>query len=512
MERRQLLKAIGLAGVGAAHISMPLTGLTNSIQRPSAHNIKLVNAKDNFNKALQHDARLIGFADMRQEHSSQPLILEGKLPTDIQGDFYRNGPAGHERSDMRYLHLFEGDGMVQGFHFENGQLSHQAKFVKTSKFIKEQKADKFLYSGPDSRIDNALPVSHPDMVNPANTNVIAVGEELWALWEAGSATALDPRTLDTKHTVNLGQNSHYGDKLKGLAFSAHPKIEASGDIWNFGLSPTGHIALFHLSSAGKVKNVGLIDARYKGGMLHDFLITDKHILLILPSLNVNPEQTGFFAQLSYSNDIPMQVLVIDKQSLTLKKHYELESGFAFHYGNAWEEADGTIHFDASLYKTNHILTSFQKLMQGQPDDIHVGAKTVFFSLKANGSVHQQAIEGDSEFPRIFASKVGLQNQYLFTLAANDNPIWNDTINCFDLLSGNKTSFNYGKDFLVEEHIPIATQGVNEQGYLLGTALHIPSKRTCLNIFKADRLNDGPICRAWLPYHMPLGFHGNFVAS
>ena len=512
MERRQLLKAIGLAGVGAAHITMPLTGFAKSIPKPSAHNIKLVNAKDNFNNALKHDARLIGFADMRQEHSSQPLRLEGKLPTDIQGDFYRNGPAGHERGDMRYLHLFEGDGMVQGFHFENGQLTHQAKFVKTSKFIKEQKADKFLYSGPDSRIDNALPVSHPNMVNTANTNVIGVGDELWALWEAGSATALDPRTLDTKHTVNLGQNSHYGDKLKGLAFSAHPKIEASGDIWNFGLLPSGHIALFHLSAAGKVNNVGLIDAQYKGGMLHDFLITEKHILLILPSFTVNPKVEGFFAQIKYANDIPMQVLVIDKQSLTLKKQYELESGFAFHYGNAWEEANGTIHFDACLYRTNDILTSFQELMQGQHNDKHIGANTVFFSLQSNGSVHQQVIGGDSEFPRIFNSKVGIKNQYLYTLAANDNPIWTDTVNCLDLFSGNKTHFSYGKDFLVEEHIPITPRGNNEQGYLMGTALHIPSKRTCLNIFKANRLNDGPLCRAWLPYHMPLGFHGNFVAS
>jgi carotenoid cleavage dioxygenase len=151
-------------------------------------------------------------------------------------------------------------------------------------------------------------------------------------------------------------------------------------------------------------------------------------------------------------------------------------------------------------------------MQGQHNDKHIGANTVFFSLQANGSVHQQVIGGDSEFPRIFNSKVGIKNHYLFTLAANDNPIWTDTVNCLDLLSGNKTHFNYGKDFLVEEHIPISCRGNNEQGYLMGTALHVPSKRTCLNIFKADRLNDGPLCRAWLPYHMPLGFHGNFVAS
>ena len=47
--------------------------------------------------------------------------------------------------------------------------------------------------------------------------------------------------------------------------------------------------------------------------------------------------------------------------------------------------------------------------------------------------------------------------------------------------------------------------------MIGTALHVPTKRTCLNIFNSESLSDGPIARAWLPHHLPLGFHGNFVA-
>ena len=54
--------------------------------------------------------------------------------------------------------------------------------------------------------------------------------------------------------------------------------------------------------------------------------------------------------------------------------------------------------------------------------------------------------------------------------------------------------------------------IEGKGYLVGTALHIPSKRTCVNIFKVGKLSDGPICRAWLPHHLPLGFHGNFITA
>ena len=75
---------------------------------------------------------------------------------------------------------------------------------------------------------------NPDVINTANTNIIPVGNDLWALWEGGSATVLSADSLHTKHLVNLGVGSKYGDKLKGLNFSAHLKIEANGDIWNFG--------------------------------------------------------------------------------------------------------------------------------------------------------------------------------------------------------------------------------------------------------------------------------------
>ena len=82
----------------------------------------------------------------------------------------------------------------------------------------------------------------------------------------------------------------------------------------------------------------------------------------------------------------------------------------------------------------------------------------------------------------------------------------------DLDSGKEDRFDFGNDFLVEEHVPINPQGKEGQGYLLGTALHVPSQRTCLNVFDLNNIRSGPICRAWLPYHLPLGFHGNYVAA
>ncbi|MFT5789668.1 MAG: all-trans-8'-apo-beta-carotenal 15,15'-oxygenase [Shewanella sp.] len=505
MQRREFLKGMGI--VGATSL---LPGSLSAVATTVAP--KAVNVKQLFNDALAHNPELIGFANIEKNFPQQSLTVEGKIPADLQGVFYRNGPGKHERGNVRYQHLFEGDGMLQRFEFDQGKVVHHGKFINTPKFAKEQSAGQFLYSGPDTKLANALPVSKADQINTANTNIITVGDDMWALWEAGSPTKVDKQTLEFKQQVNLGAGSKYGNSLRGLAFSAHPKISPNGDIWNFGLNGSGHIVLYHLSANGQVKNAGLINTQYRGGMLHDFLMTDKHLLIILPSLFTDKSIEGSFASTQYSDDIPMTVLVISKQSLTVTKRYELPAGFAFHYGNAWEETNGTLHFDASLYPNVDVLHKLSNMMSGQMSLANAHAKTAFYTLNPNGSHSMHMTAKNSEFPAVCDHVVGLKNDYLYHLSSNEQSLWSDTVSSININSGAEQHFNFGKDYLVEEHISVCPKAVEGTGYLIGTALHVPSKRTCLNIFAANDISSGPMARAWLPYHLPLGFHGHFQAS
>ena len=266
-----------------------------------------------------------------------------------------------------------------------------------------------------------------------------------------------------------------------------------------------------------MKNVGIINARYRGKMLHDFLITHKHILLILPSLTSQAGHSHsnlkLFASIEYDSSQPMQVLVIDKQTLTLKKQYQLDAGFAFHFGNAWEENDGTIRFDASINDNFKVMDELSAIMSGTAKNLDQNSpRTALFTLNPNGGTTKVVVDGDSEFPRVYDHLVGQRNKTLYTLSHTQSQFWRDTVCCLNVDSGEKDTFIYGDEFIAEEHIIVSNTAKEGDGYLLGTALHIPSKRTCLNIFKADNLRDGPICRAWLPYHLPLGLHGNFKAN
>lgn len=504
MQRRDAIKSLlGLSVVAGC------SALPTFANLPQAHNDLLKLNAELFKKAKARNPNLIGFEGVTHDLPLQKLTVEGALPRDFRGAFYRNGPAVHQRNNQRYLHLFEGDGMIQQFNFTERGITHQGKFVQTAKYQKEQAANKFLFSGPDSKLQNSLSVNSPDAINTANTNVIPVNGELWALWEAGSATALDATSLATKGIVNLGDNTRYGNSLKGLPFSAHPKVEADGSIWNFGSTINGDIVLYHINKFGITQKVNLLQSGYRGGMLHDFLITQHHVLIILPSLERDKTDERFFGAIRFNKQQPLRVLVVDKNTLTLKREYLLDPGFVFHFGNAWEDEKGTIRFDASLYPNIETLHYMSDLMRGETSEA-APANTVLFTLHPNGTSDKQLIDGISEFPRVYDHLTGLQNNLLVTLSSIQSDVWSDSVRVINVNNGKQDTFVYGEDFLVEEHVIVDNSHQEGNGYLVGTALHVPSKRTCVNVFKVGHVSDGPVCRAWLGQALPLGFHGNFL--
>ncbi len=296
--------------------------------------------------------------------------------------------------------------------------------------------------------------------------------------------------------------------MKGLPFSAHPKIDPNGDIWNFGLSFNGKLILYHLSSNGKLKNTAMIDTDFQA-MLHDFLITHKSILIILPSISMSKTSGGFFERQKYEPEQPMKILVIDKASLKLKKTYEVPAGFVFHFGNAWEEDNGTVHFDASLYPDLKVLKNLSIIMEGKSVENSGMANAALYKLNPNGSSEVNILPIDAEFPRVYDHLVGKRNKYIYTIGNKEKTLWSDCVRSINIETGKTDEYDYGSDFQVEEHVLTSAKAVERSGYLVGTALHIKSQRTCVNVFKADSLAAGPLMRAWLPYHIPLGFHGNF---
>ena len=67
------------------------------------------------------------------------LVIEGQIPKELNGSFYRNGPNPSTRLRGHY-HWFAGDGMVHAFHLEDGRVSYRNRWVRTIKWEKEREA------------------------------------------------------------------------------------------------------------------------------------------------------------------------------------------------------------------------------------------------------------------------------------------------------------------------------------------------------------------------------------
>jgi all-trans-8'-apo-beta-carotenal 15,15'-oxygenase len=499
MNRRHFLTA-SLAATSTALITSPAALMATTLEAESYQSA--------FTTALAQQPWLVGFESATGDRSVADLVIEGKIPNGFAGSLYRNGPARHDFGGQRYHHWFDGDGMIHRYHITDSKVDYQARFVRTGKFEAEQKAGRFLFDGGGTAFKNSSTGAGPDSINVANTSVLSINNELWALWEGGSAHALDPKTLETKGVVT------FSDDLKGAPFSAHPRIGADGRVWNIGTLGS-KMVLYRLSSLGALEKATVIDIDTVG-LVHDFFLTERSMVIVLPSSDMSGAGESYFGRMKARPDKPMQVIVVDRDSLTITRRAELPSGFWFHGGNAWEEKNGTLHFDICLLPDASIMQGMRDYMRG---DISRGhghrAKSHVVSISPKGVARLDVLAGDSEFPRIDPRYASVRNTRLFSVEKSSlTSHWYDAVRKVNLRSGAVDRFVYGADYLVEEHVfvprtPSAPEG---DGWLVGTALHWPSRRTCVNILKADRLSDGPVARAWLPMPAPLGFHGQFVSA
>jgi len=113
---------------------------------------------------------------------------------------------------------------------------------------------------------------------------------------------------------------------------------------------------------------------------------------------------------------------------------------------------------------------------------------------------------------VAAADVGGRYRQLFVTTTHSNAQFGMTgVACLDVESGRVERFEYGPDWIVEEHIPVRKAAGRGQ-WLVGVAYDVRKQQTVLSAFDGAHLAQGPVARARLPYAAPLCFHGNFLAA
>jgi len=152
------------------------------------------------------------------------LEVDGIIPAEINGTFYRVQP------DHRFPPLFEedihfnGDGNISAIRIQNGHVDFKSRYVRTDRFVLETKARKNLfgkYRNPFTDSESAKGVIR----TAADTNVIFWRGMLLAMKEDGPPYAMGPATLET-----IGRYDFDG-QVQSPTFAATPNSTRRLERW-----------------------------------------------------------------------------------------------------------------------------------------------------------------------------------------------------------------------------------------------------------------------------------------
>lgn len=497
MKRRDFLKGAGLLGGSAL-----LSGLGTKAFAQQAESFYT-----QFQRELKKHPILRGWQGLSEDIAPRHFSWRGRLPKVLDGkQFYRNGPARFVLGEQRYSHWFDGDGLVHRYAFDEKGLTHSGRFVRTKKFEEENRAGRFLYDGAGSIIENSRAPKSVEAVNAANISLLPVNNELWALWEAAMPYSVDPTSLQTKGLVSLAA------ELEGIPFSAHPHKDRDGNIWNFGdLSYLGQsaIILYQLSPQGKLLQYKVVPAPQS--YVHDFAVTDNHLVFYFPPIHKKSGPT-FIDAMEWRGNEAGQLLVIDKNTLAPILQLPFDTGFIFHFGNAWQN-NHTLTINTCWYPNADIMLRDVMNPIAEPSKRHSRsfAAQIIIDLK-NKTARLDQSKTSMEFVQFDQRFMGQSTSIQYGVHASQN-VTHGKYNCIasiNTTTGQVDRYNLGNDFIAEEPLFVPSGPKQGEGYLVNTALNFKEGATYCMVFNAQHIADGPVAWSKLETYMPIGFHGALI--
>ncbi len=464
-------------------------------------------------------------AQPAREFPPTPLpILSGKIPEGLRGSLYRNGPGRLERGGVPVGHWFDGDGAILGVHFnspyqggERGGATGLYRYVQTSGYKEEAAAGEFLYGNYGMTAPGPIwnqwlkPIK-----NAANTSVLPLPDKLLALWEGGNPHALDLQTLETRGTDTLTQLQ------EGAPFSAHPKRDPkTGEIFNFGVAAglNATLRLYKSDTSGKIFQQGSVPLDGLP-LVHDFVMAGQYLVFFVPPLRVNllPTAIGlncYSDALEWQPDKGTQVIVLDRETLSLVSRSETEPWFQWHFSNGYVDKDGSIVIDFVRYPDFQTNQYLKEVATGQT---HTKTKGTLWRSRLNpqtGKVTQlqELLEKSCEFPVVPPQVEGQVSPHTYLAIHRDGVDISQemfgAIARFDHETETLTLADMGENRYPSEALYASDALNSEQGWVLTVVYDGNSDTSEVVVFDSNALDEEPVCRLGLPSVIPFGFHGKW---
>lgn len=474
-----------------------------------------------------------GYDSARSENCY--LLNCGSLPADLKGTYFRNGPAKFKVGKDQIRHPFDGDGMVSAVTFDgSGKAYFRNRFVRTQGFVEELEAGRMLYRGQFSPKEGGWIANAFDMrvKNLANTNVMHWAGRVFALWEGGKPTELDPLSLGTRGISSLGGALKSSDN-----FTAHPRYDAwTGRLVGFQYQPQPLKSITQISF-WEFKSDGFnlhrrVDQELPGfGFYHDFLVTENYYILSRAPVDLSGVRAmqgllgirSMGESISFDSTRPAQLVLVPRDGSQLK-FIDVDPHFCFHFANGFEKEGGNIVIDMVRVPDFFLgdASSSDKPVWATADmeSLPLSSLWRYEIAPTTGQwSKRQLCDRYLDFPSINRRFSGKPYRYVFcattSLEGSSGPL--QGLIRVDAKGQEKTQVWFPDEpheFLGEPvfcpRVGAGSEHDEDYGYIVGFLLDGRSQHSDVVVFDAKQISKGPICRLPTETYIPHGLHGCFA--
>ena len=449
------------------------------------------------------------FAPWGTEGAARDLPVVGRIPRELNGTYYRNGPNPAFPPLGRY-HWFDGDGMIHAVTLDDGRASYRNRYVLSRGLREEQEAGRALYRG----LLEFQATEIPGFKNTGNTNIVWHAGKLLALVEAALPTRMMAGPLDT-----VGEYDFDG-RLAG-PMTAHPKLDPeTGEMLFFGYSPFPPYLTYHVAAAdGALVRSEVIDVAWPS-MMHDFAITKDHVIFILCPLVFSferlAERGGAF---SWEPERGTRLGIMPRRGGNADvRWFDTDPSYVFHPMNAYEDGDAIV-LDVARYGRLDFMSAVAVEEPGYRDANAARLHRWRIDLARGGVASTPLDDIVTEFPRVDERRLGRRHRFGYMAARepelNDGaqPLWT-AVRKYDLERGGVTERRFGACNGVGEplFVPRTASAGEDDGWVLVLVYDAARDTSDFWILDAQDVAGEPVARVTLPHRVPYGFHGNWVAA
>jgi len=497
-------------------------------------------SKTRISAALSYDSAAweAGWSTCEKETAAE---LQGSVPLDIEGTYFRNGHAKYEVGKDKIMHPFDADGLVSAITIRNGRCIFRNRFVATEGYRKERRYKKILYRGSFGTkkrggfFANAFDLAQK---NVANTNVIWWAGRLLALWEGGLPHKLEPDSLRT-----LGDYRFKGLLKRGDTFSAHPRIDSkTGRMINFSAKQGGNgpstITVYEFEE-GSVDPIKKRSFKLPSNLVffHDFIVTERYYVFDEPPISLDPLPFILGAKgpaecISFDKSKPAVVYLVPRDpSDPVIRRVEVPTHFSFHFANAYDGPDNSVIFDVvksdslQLGETSRSDEPIWKSIDYAKEVPSAKLERITLTPKDATSTNfivttKRLSDTQVEFPSVNPRAGCRKHRFVYASCGSDpsssTPV--QGVVKIDTETGTEVKWMPQRHEFLGENIFVPRDRSNsktapiieDDGYVFSFLFNGKERTTEFVIFDAQNVAAGPISRLMLPTMVPFGLHGSFA--